>query len=318
MKNVVTIGGGSGQSNLLKGLKNIPEIEITAIVSMFDSGGSTGRLRKELGVLPPGDILKCLLALSGEEKIEKFLKQRFEKNKLKGHSLGNLLLVVLSQYEGDFSRAVDSLGEVLGSPGRVLPVTTDKASLVAVLENGEEVWGEGEIDVPQNENRAKVEKIYLSALEAEKVRAEDSVITALGEADFIILSPGDIYTSLLPNLLVGGVVGAIQESEAKLIYLGNLTTKPGESDNFQAEDFVLEIEKYLERGIDYAVFNNNIPGQENIEKLISESARPVYPPEKDLAGRIVIKEDLWDRSSKNLKHSRAKTASLISKLIKEK
>jgi len=318
MKKIVTIGGGSGQSQLLKGIKKIPEIEITAIVSMFDSGGSTGRLRKELGVLPPGDILKCLLALSGKESLESFLKQRFQKNKLQGHSLGNLLLIMLSEYEGDFLKAVEALGEALDSRGRVCPVSTDKADLVAVLENGEKVWGEGKIDVPENKNRAPIERIYLSPREGEKIRAEDSATASLKEADFILLSPGDIYTSLLPNFLVEGISEAVQESRAKLVYLSNLTTKPGESDNFQAEDFRAEIGKYLNRKIDYLVFNNNIPRQSDIDKLISESARPVRPPEKDFAEGIVIKEDLLDCSSETLKHSCEKIASTVSKIIKEK
>jgi uncharacterized cofD-like protein len=257
MKRIVTIGGGSGQYVLLSALRDVEDIEITSIVSMADSGGSTGRLRDELGVLPPGDVLKCLLALSpNREVFRPLLLRRFERSeKLSGHNAGNMLLTMLSQYAGDFYDGVASLGEILECRGKVIPVTTNKITLIAKLINGEEVIGEAAVDVPE-ENRPKIEDVYLSSDDAEKIEVNARALKSIEKADYVIVGPGDFYTSIVPNLLVPGLCETLQKSKAKILYILNIMTKHGETDDWMAKDFVLRLEKYLGRKINVLIANS--------------------------------------------------------------
>src|SRR6056297_458263 len=244
-KKIVTIGGGSGQYVLLSGLRDLVDFEVTAVVSMVDSGGSTGRLRDELGILPPGDILKCILALSPHrDSVRHLLQKRFRSNpKLAEHSVGNMLLTMLSQYCNDFTQGVKALGEVLDIKGEVLPVTTDKATLVAELTDGSWLYGESAIDVPRGNQREKIKKTFLVPHHSETIQVYPRVLEAIKEADYIILGPGDLYTSIIPNVLVKGVKEELGRAKAELIYLANIMTKFGETENFTAKDFMEKIEE---------------------------------------------------------------------------
>lgn len=245
MKKVVVVGGGSGTYQVLTGLKKYP-LEISAVISMVDSGGSTGRLRKELGILPPGDVRRAILALSDLPFAQKTLEEVFDfrfggDGSLSGHSLGNILLAALTQITGSMDRAIEEAARILNASGKVFPVTLDKSNLVAILSDGTKVHGETNIDRRRIKPKLPISKIYLSP----KARIFKDAADAIRKADMIVLGPGDLYTSIIPTLLVEGMTESILGSRAKLCYIVNLMTKKGETDNYKASDFVTEVEKYL-------------------------------------------------------------------------
>lgn len=241
MKNIVTIGGGSGQYELLSALKQY-DVSISAIVSMMDDGGSTGVLREQLDVLPPGDIRRCLMALAQDQTdLAAVLDYRFLKGDLAGHTIGNIVLSGFELQTGNFQTGVDVLSAILKIRGKVLPVTFDQTQLCAKLENGTIIEGETNIDIPKQSSRAKIASMYLS--NTPKVNAH--AVDAISEADIIILTIGDLYTSVIPNLLLPEVVQAIQNSKAKVIYTCNQSNKIGETENFTALDYITALENYL-------------------------------------------------------------------------
>ncbi len=316
MHNITTIGGGSGQYALLSGLRDLEKIKITSIVSMADSGGSTGRLRDELGILPPGDILKCILALSPDRKIaRKILQSKFKGNtRLKGHTGGNLLLTILAQYAGSFPEAVRALGEILNICGTVLPVTLDKSTLVAILTDGSRLYGEAAIDVPRGDQREKIEKTFLVPHHNGYTQAYPPAIKAIENADYIIVGPGDIYTSIIPNFLVKGIKESVKKTKAKLIYITNIMTKFGETDNFKSIDFVNTIEKNINKKLDIIIFNNKLPSKDILAAYKLQKSYFV----KDgisLKNRKIISEDLLDVSGEIIRHSSEKLAKVIEKII---
>jgi len=316
-KKVVTIGGGTGQFSLLSGLRDLDNIDITAIVSMVDSGGSTGRLRDEFGVLPPGDILKCVLALSkNREAARDILQKRFKKDsKLEGHSVGNMLLTMLSQYEGDFAKGVDALGDILDTYGKVLPVTTDKATLVAELTDGTRLYGEAAIDVPRGETREKIKRTFLVPHHNDFIRVHSPVIDAIDEADYIVIGPGDLYTSIIPNFLVCDVVETIKKSKAKILFVVNVMTKFGETDNFSGKDFVLNLEKVIDRKVDVAIFNSAVPRQEILDEYKKQKASLVEIKNMDYwDGRRIVRKDILN-SGNILRHDSQRLAKVIDLLI---
>ena len=291
---IVTIGGGSGQFALLSGLRNLEEIEITAVVSMVDSGGSTGRLRDEYGVLPPGDILKCLIALSPYKDARHILQKRFRfHDQIKNHNAGNLLLVFLSQYLGnDFVSAVEAFGEMLEIKGQVLPVTINKGTLAAELEDGSFIFSETAIDVVKGERTSKIKKTFLVPHSGE-LKAFPPAIESIVNADYIIVGPGDLYTSITPNFLVEGVKEAVRVSSAKFIQISNIMTKCGETDNFKAQDFNRVLEEYLGRKVDLVILNNKRPDPEVLKSYENEKACLVESdPSYDWDGREIWQEDL--------------------------
>jgi len=315
---ITTIGGGSGQFVLLSALRDIKNIEIQAVVSMADSGGSTGRLRDELGVLPPGDILKCVLALSADrDNARKILQKRFNlDNRLNGHSVGNMLLTMLSQFAGSFPEGVTALGEVLDTKGKVLPVTTDKATLVAELTDGKLLFGEAAIDVPRGHQRQKIKKAYLVPYHTDKIRVHPPVIQAIKKANYIFIGPGDLYTSIIPNFLVDGVKEALQRSRAKVIYIGNIMTKFGETDHFTAKDFIKHLEKFLGRKINIALINSGRPDKETLERYKKQKAEMVDPiDEKNWSGRQIISENLISEWADVARHDEEKLKKTIEKII---
>jgi len=277
-KKIVVIGGGTGCFTVLSGLKKYP-VELSAIVTMADSGGSTRILREEFGILPPGDVRQALVALSQSEKLlADLFAYRFKEGGLKGHSFGNLLITALERIKGNFEKAIEEAGKILNIKGKVIPVTLQNTNLCAILENDQIIEGEENIDVPKHNPNLKIEKVYLKP----QVKANKRAIKAILRADLIIIGPGDLYTSIIPNLLVKGIPEALKKSKGKKVYVCNLMTKLGETNNFTGSDFVREIEKYLKGKIlDYVIFNNKKPSPSRIEKYEKEGAQFVKYDKKD-------------------------------------
>ena len=255
---IVTIGGGTGSFTSLKGLKKYP-IKLTAIVNMIDDGGSSGRLRDEFGVLPPGDVRQCLVALAESSKLlRNMFNYRYESGELKGHNFGNIFLSTLEMQTGSMKKAISEIGKILNIKGEVVPVSFSKnAKLCVDLEDGKTIIGETHIDeVNEKENRSSISKVYLKPEAILNTDARDAILTA----DYILIGPGDLYTSILPNILVKGVSDVLRKSKAKKIYIVNLMTKFGHTTGYGAKKHLDEIEKYLGKNvIDYVLINSKMP-----------------------------------------------------------
>jgi uncharacterized cofD-like protein len=259
-KKIVVIGGGNGSALCLEGLKKYSgKFDISAVISMSDSGGSSGRLRKEFNTLPPGDIMRAILSLSKYDY--KMLRQIFYKprfkntGKLDSHNLGNLFLTLMSQYSGDFLLALEALSQSVEAQGKVYPVTLASANLVAELTNGDIIKTEAFIDNPSYNRGLKIKRVWLEP----DCQAYEEAVKAIESADYIILSPGSLYTSLIATLLPKGIKEAVAKNrQAKLIYVaGNAYRLDGETGPERLSDFVLQMEKYLPRQIDLVIRNNH-------------------------------------------------------------
>jgi uncharacterized cofD-like protein len=263
LKNIVTIGGGTGSFMLLSGLKKYP-INISAIVSMADDGGSTGILRDELGVLPPGDVRQCLVALSeSSEVLRELLNYRFESGKLKGHNFGNLFLSALEKIKGNFFQGVKEAAKILSVKGGVIPVADKSMRLFVELKNGKLIKGEHELDKSKEISAIGIKKVFLRP----KIKANMEAVGRIIKADLIIIGPGDFYGSIVPNLLVDGINEAIKKSKAKVIFNCNLTNKKGQTENFDLDKYICETNKYLgENRVDYAIFNTQKPKAALVKK----------------------------------------------------
>lgn len=316
-KKIVTIGGGSAQFVLLSAIRDLP-FDITSVVSMTDSGGSTGRLRDELGVLPPGDILKCLIALSPyREMAREIFHYRFEEESLlKGHNAGNLLLTGLGQRAGNFPAGVEAFAQILKIKGRVLPVTLERATLVAEFDNGERVFGEAAIDRPnRGKTVGRITNVFLSPHHSDKVLVYPPVIEAIMEADYVLIGPGDLFTSIMPNLKVAGVAEAVKMTNAAIIYLANIMTKHGETDDFTLYDFLAVIEKAINRKVDSVLLNNRQPDEATLARYADERAVFIEPLIKAGESRMMVAEDLLDESSPVMRHDPEKLAKIITELL---
>ena len=270
---IVVIGGGTGVFTVLSGLRKYP-VDLTAIISMADDGGSTGVLREEFGILPPGDVRRALVALAGadDRMLSDLFNYRFEQGKLGGHSFGNLMLTALERITGSFEEALEEAGRILNVQGQVIPVTLDNMRLSAELENGQIIKGEVNIDIPKHDPRLKIKKVFLDS----RARANKRAIEAIISADLVILGPGDLFTSIVPNLLVEGIPGAIKKSKAEKVFVVNTMTKPGETFEFTASDFLTTLEKYLGRGVlDYVVVNNKKPASVRLKEYEAEGKKMV-------------------------------------------
>lgn len=284
MKNIVTVGGGTGSYTVLSGIKNLPDVSLTALVSMADDGGSTGVLRDELGVLPPGDVRQCLVALSEHSDIvRKLMNYRFNEGTLKGHSFGNIFLAALEKVTGKFIEGVEVASEILKVRGRVVPVTSDKADLAIMLENGELVEGENKIN-HSNLQDSEIKKIFYKN---EDVRLNESAREAILKADYIILGPGNYYCSVVPNLIVNGFKEAIIESKAIIILPINLTNKLGHTTNWKVSTYVNSIEAYIGKLVDIILVNNENPTAEQIEKYKTEEGEGVLIEDDFMDNRVI-------------------------------
>ncbi len=316
--NVVTIGGGSGQFALLSGLRHLKELNISAVVSMMDSGGSTGRLRDELGILPPGDILKCILALSPHQEIARaILLKRFKSDRrLLGHNAGNMLLTMLSRYTGSFPSGINALAEILDARGQILPVTIDRATLVAELTDGTRVFGERAIDMPRGTQREKIRDVYLVPHHSDSISVYPPVLDAIHQADFIILGPGDLFTSIIPNLIVPGLPEALCKSSAPLFFVINIMTKYGETNNFKALDFIDKLEQHTGREIDGVIYNACRPETSLLEQYYQQKSEFVEMEKNDprWGNRKIYAADLLETSGGIIRHDSNKLSILIQRI----
>ena len=332
MKKIVTIGGGTGSFTLLSGLKNY-SIDISAVVSMADDGGSTGRLRDELGVLPPGDVRQCLVALSdSSEKLRELMNYRFEEGDLKGHNFGNLLLSALEKINGNFTEGLKEVARLLNIKGSVLPVSEQNMNLAIELNNGQIIVGEQYLDHNEQIRKFGVKKVFLKPV----IKANRRVLEAIKKADLIILGPGDHYGSIIPNLLVKGVASAICQSRATVIYNCNLTNKKGQTENFDLDDYTQSINKYLgKERVDFVVFPNRKPNKllaKKYEKKEGKNSIVVFDKDKlnnrtykvvlaDVAGGNKVvknKNDLIAGARSFIRHNPKKIAKVMMLLSERK
>lgn len=286
-KKVVVIGGGTGNFVVLKGLKKYP-LDLTAIVSMADDGGSTGILRDELGVLPPGDVRQCLVALSNSSRLMRSLMNyRFENGGLGGHSFGNLLLSALEKVTGSFEKAVEEAGKILYIRGKVIPVTTHQVRLKMVLNNRKILEGEKEIFLS-----TEIDQGYKTMILEPIPRVNPRVIEEIRSADLIVIGPGGLHTSLIPNLLVEGVCDAISKSGAKKVYVVNLMNRKGQTTRYKTSDYLREIVRHIGEDLfDYILINVQKPAKELIDVYAEEGDLV----ENDLKDPRMIKADLLGR-----------------------
>ncbi len=314
---IVAIGGGTGLSTLLNGLKRYAleprEVEITAIVTVSDDGGSSGRLRREFDVLPPGDIRNCMVALSEDEALlSKLFQYRFSEGRgLKGHSFGNLFLTALTNLTGDFVQAVKVSSEVLASLGRIYPATNSKVVLEAELENGSIVKGETKI----GKSRSPIRRIHLLPRQSKPL---PETLAAIREADLITFGPGSLFTSVIPNVLVEGIAPAIRRSRALKAYFVNLMWQPGETIGFRASDHVDAI--HLHAGmqlIDVAVLNTRPISASQKRKYAAQKVRPVLNDVDRLEkmGLQVVATDLL-ASGDSVRHDPRASADVALQLAK--
>lgn len=317
-KNVVVIGGGTGTFTVLSGLKKYP-LNLTAIVAMSDSGGSTGILRDELGVLPPGDVVRCLIALSSSDKLMRTLMDyRFEGGKLKGHRFGNLLLSALEKTTGSFDDAVEKASEVLRIRGRVVPATLDQVHLMAHV--GPRII-RGEEYIQNTQLNGSLKYLWLEPV----ARANPKALAAIREADVIILGPGNFYASVLPNLLVRRIPETIRKSKAKKIYICNLMTKKEHTRGWSVADHVRVLEKYLGGPIDVTIYNNKRPTANMLKTYAREGDTLTswndLPRKRILIGanlmsrrRVLDKIKTAAKESSLVRHDAGKLAAMIAKL----
>lgn len=266
MTRVVVIGGGTGNFAVLSGLKHYP-LDLSAIVSMADDGGSTGILRDELGVLPPGDVRQCLVALSNSSSLMRSLvNYRFENGGLGGHSFGNLLLSALEKVTGSFEKAVEEMGRILFIKGKVIPVTTHQVRLKMILNSGKFLDGEKEIYLSKEIDQG-YKKIYLEPYP----EANPHAIDEIAKADYIILGPGGLHTSLIPNLLVEGISQSLLDAKAKKIFVGNLMNRRGQTTGYKTSHYLNEIAQFLGEDIfDHILVNVQSPPEELLDVYAEE------------------------------------------------
>jgi uncharacterized cofD-like protein len=271
---IVAIGGGTGLSTLLRGLKQHSS-NITAVVTVTDDGGSSGKLIKEKGMIPPGDIRNCLVALADAEKsMTDLFQHRFKADSgaLSGHNIGNLLIAALTdQAGGDFEKAIEKASEVLNIRGKVVPSSIAHVSLRAIMEDGQEICGETRIV----DAARRIRRIFL---EPEDVEAYKFAVDAILDADLICIGPGSVYTSVLPNLLVKGIADALAQTKAKKVYVCNVMTQSGESDRFTASEHVTAIQANLsQRLFDYVLVNTEAPSQQLLARYREQGQHWVEP-----------------------------------------
>ena len=316
MQKIVVIGGGSGIFNVLKGLKNYP-VSITSIVTTFDNGGSTGRLRDEFGILPPGDIRRSLVALApdtGDSTLRDLFSFRFaESSSLLGHSFGNLFLHALTTITGDEITAIKKASDILGISHTILPVSVDKAHLSATLEDGTVIKGETNIDIPKHNGALKITELRLEPNAILYSKAREAILSA----DLIVIGPGDLYTSLLPHTLVEGFNESIQATKAPLVYIVNTMTKWGETNNFTTTDFVRTLLSYLKKdSVDYLICNSAPLDLTILENYQRENSTPVSVNIHELTqyAHHIVAEDVITQTDV-IRHDAEKISKVIMNIL---
>jgi uncharacterized cofD-like protein len=307
-------GGGTGQPSLIGGLKQNPWLDVNAVVTMFDSGGSSGKLRDELGVLPPGDVLKCILALArNEAEARRVLLTRLptlEHKRLGGHTGGNLLLSMMEQYAGDFLAAVDALRNVLGCVGKVWPISVEPSTLCACYSDGSMSRGEVEVDAGQTKGQW-IERIWLDPPACIHPVADEGI----RQFDAVIIGPGSFYTSLMPIFLVRGVPEALAAVEGPIVLVANLLTEGRGMGGFTAGEAVSRISAAIGRSVDVVLFNEGSPPAAILERYAVEHKHPL--PLGELPGGCeLVKADFWTRGI--ARHDRRRLAYAVWSVLAER
>ena len=315
---VVVIGGGTGLSTMLRGLKLYTN-NITAIVTVGDDGGGSGKLRADLGMLPPGDIRNCILALADTEPImEDLLQYRFKEGSLKGQNFGNLFLAAMAGISDNFEDAVQKMSSVLAVTGKVLPVTLDDMKLIADLENGSVVEGESIIPEEVIKQKSKIKQLRINP---ERAKPLMDALVAIKEADAIVMGPGSLYTSIIPNLLVEDIVEGINKSDAIKIYISNVMTQPGETDDFAVSDHIKTLMKYSgKNSVQYVIANNGTIPPDIEERYLSQGSKLVkldYENIEDLNVKVV-ETDLVKITKGYVKHDAEHLAQVLMTTILDK
>ena len=305
---VVTIGGGTGLSVLLRGLKKYP-LEITAVVTVADDGGSSGKIRSDMNIPSPGDIRNVIAALSDVEPyLEKMFQYRFDSGEVKGHPVGNLMIAAMTDIHGDFSTAVKVMSRILNVRGTVLPTTNDIATLNAVLSDGEIIRGESSI----TKAGGVIDHVYITP---SRVKPNEDVLKAIEEADYIIMGPGSLYTSIIPNLVISKVSEKIRESNAKKIYVCNVMTQHGETDNYTVSDHIVAINKHVEENIFDLVIANSREFDDSIlskyHKEKQESVKIDQEKIKELGIKLIKNNDVGIVDNNTIRHNADKVSELI-------
>lgn len=311
---IVALGGGTGLSVLLSGLKAYSS-NISAVVTVADDGGSSGRLRQQFDVLPPGDIRNCLVALADAPVLMRDLFQfRFDKNsEFSGHSFGNLFLTVMTRLTGDFEKAIKETSKVLALRGQVIPSTLDNVKLVAHYQDGSTVVGENLIP-------KEMKPINRVTLSPERPSATPDALRAVKEAQIIVLGPGSLYTSIIPNLLIKEITQAVAESGAIKVYVCNVMTQPGETDNYSVSDHVRALSSHsLPRILDYCLVNNGEVPQEVLKRYSKQNSQLVVNDRKKVEsmGYRVVEEDFTMVQDGVIRHDSEKLARIILSFIEE-
>ncbi len=280
MINIVALGGGTGLSILLRGLKEVSN-HITAVVTVADDGGGSGVLREDLGMLPPGDVRNCILALANKEPIlQDLFHYRFSEGRLKGQNFGNLMIAAMVGISDSFEEAIKKISDIFAITGEVYPVSEEDIVLYAKLTDGTVVAGESNIPHEAIKRSKPIDNIWIDPKDA---RTSDVVIKRIQQAEMIVLGPGSLFTSIIPNLLIQEVCEAINKATAPVFYITNIMTQPGETDGFSVSDHLLAIEKYTKlKRIDYVVVNSGDIEVATLEKYENEGAKPVLPTDEDL------------------------------------
>lgn len=309
---VVCIGGGTGTFVALKGLKEYP-VELSALVTMADSGGSNKRIRDEFGLLPTSDIRQCFVALSDENGgaglLRKLFMYRFEKGEgIKGMTMGNLFMAALSDILGSQEEAIRQTRKVLRIKGRVIPISYTNTNLSARYEDGHIVSEEHLIDEPQHDGRLKIQEVFLEP----KAIANPEALEAIGKADIVVLGPGDLYTSLIPNLLVTGIPEALARSSSTVVYILNLMTKFGQTFQYSARDHLTALEKYIGSSVDYVLVNNGSVPKRALDVYAKFNEMPVEDNLTDGRPYHVIHHDLVS----HLIVTKSKSDALVRSLIR--
>ena len=305
---VVTIGGGTGLSVLLRGLKKYP-LEITAVVTVADDGGSSGKIRSDMNIPSPGDIRNVIAALSDVEPyLEKMFQYRFDSGEVKGHPVGNLMIAAMTDIHGDFSTAIKVMSRILNVRGTVLPTTNDIATLNAVLSDGEIIRGESSI----TKAGGVIDHVYITP---SRVKPNEDVLKAIEEADYIIMGPGSLYTSIIPNLVISNVAEKIRESNAKKIYVCNVMTQHGETDNYSVCDHILAINKHVEENIfDLVIANSREFDDSILSKYHKEKQEPVkidHEKIEALGIKLIKNNDVGIVDNNTIRHNADKVSELI-------
>ncbi len=312
---IVAIGGGTGLAVLLRGLKNYT-YNITAVVTVADDGGGSGVLRADLGMLPPGDIKNCILALADTEPVmERLLQYRFDKGRLAGQSFGNLFIAAMNGISSNFKEAVKQMSQVLAVTGQVLPITLEDTILYAELKNGVIVKGESNIPLQVLKQSSPIEHVFLKP---ERPKPLQEVTEAVKNADAILLGPGSLYTSIIPNLLAGGLAEALNKSRAPKIYVCNIMTQPGETDDFSVSNHIKVLEEHAVHNILNMVVANSggIEGT-HLERYAQDSAKPVIIDGGNIRSGIrIVSENLISVQGGYIRHDSMQLARLIVKLVK--